>query len=216
VPQATIDSIEAALFAQLATLLATASPTPGPFAHLARFAIERGAADTRTEHRGALAPQGKVPAALLAFEREQFRAEVDTSHLRRVTTIGRSTWQVWVVASELGGDAAAVKGGATTGVYALASAVCAALAGLPIADTHRGHRVELLDVSAAVARRGQYIAVARVASERLVESVALPDDSVPLTGIDADLNLVDADGADPTLDGAGTPFAQLSADTTDP
>ncbi len=207
-PQATLDSTEAALYAQLGTLLATAVPA-GPFAHLARFAIERGAADTRTEHRGALAPQGRTPAVLLAFERETFRADVETSHLRRVTHVGRSVWQVWVVASELRGDDAATKGSSTTGVYALVSAVTAALAGLAIADTYRGHRVELLDASAAVARRGQYLSVVRVASERLVESVAIVDDSVDLLGIDGDVNLM-PDSGDAF---SPNPFGEFDADT---
>ncbi len=202
---ATLDSIDESLFAAVSGLLATAMPA-GPFAQATRFVGEGGVAADR---RVALAPGSNVPAVMLAFERETFRAETRTNGGDLVVTVGRSTWRLFVVASDLRGDAAAVKGSASTGVFALTSAVTAAVAGLPIAGTYRNRRAELLDAVPAIVRRGEYVWVVRVAVERALESVPETDTSVDLLGIDADVNLTG------TADDPPSPFEldQFTADT---
>jgi hypothetical protein len=181
-PAATLDTIEAVLFAQLETLLATATPA-GPLARVARFAGEIGR--DRAVDAAAL---GVTPAALLAFESEAPEEAIDVAGGPAAFVL-RSTWRVYVVASELRGHDEAVKGSSTTGVYSLVHQVQAKLAGLVIDGLWHSGRVDLLDARPFYVTRGTYVYVVRVAAQRELAAVAQADTSSPLAQIDGDLNL---------------------------
>jgi hypothetical protein len=204
---ASLDDIEAGLFAALGTLLETALPA-GPFKQTLRFAGEPQ--QQGRDKRVPLAPQGRVPAAMLAFEREVYAADAHTLGKKPTGFVGTSTWRVFVVASELRGDDAATKGSVTTGVLALASAVIAATAGLAIAGLYRGSRVELIDTVPLVVQRGQYVWLVRLAAARFVDRVQV-DTSVALERIDIDVNKrPEGDAAFPN------PLDRAQVDTTAP
>jgi hypothetical protein len=200
---ATLATIEAALFARLQTRLATASPA-GPFATVDRLAVDNG---STLDVRSTLAPLGVVPAALLAFEGETYAPEATTLNRHVTSWVGRSTWRILVIASDLRGDPTAATA-ATTGLYALVSDVTAALAGLPIADTWHRHRAMLLDTRPLSVARGQYVYQVRLAVERALESVPFAAVTQALLGIDGDVN------QQGTADAATNPLVEFDASTT--
>jgi hypothetical protein len=198
---ATLDTIDAALFAQLATLLTTASPG-GPLAQVLRYAGTTGA-----DKGVPVAPQGVVPAAMLALEGEDYDVAVGHSGQHPALFVATSTWRVFVVTSELRGHAAAVKGSATTGAYAIATAVAGALAGLVIDGLYRGGGVTLRGLRPVHVKPGQYVYLLRLEAARAIEAVTPADDSVDLEGIDGDVNLKSL------ADTAPNPLVEFDADT---
>jgi hypothetical protein len=182
---ATLDTVEAAAFTQLETLLATASPA-GPFAQVVRFA-----SDTPRETTVPKEARGATPAILLAHERDVFSVESDGEFLGQGQTafVATSTWRVFVIASELRGHDPAVKGSSTTGVYSLVSQVLGALAGLVIADLYQSERLVILDAQPVRVKPGEYVWLVRVSARYEVCSVAPEDESVDMTRIDGDINL---------------------------
>jgi hypothetical protein len=201
---ATLDDIAAALYTQLATLLATATPTAGPFKHVEHFASET--VRDRTVPKGGM---GSTPAALLAFERETYEPDEESLAQGALGFIGTSVWRIFVVASEVRGHVQALRGASTTGVYTLDSRVIAAVAGLAIAGLYDSSRVMLVDSTPARVKPGEYVHVVRVSARRFVDVVERADDSVDLDGIDADINL----GGTPDGE-APNPLTQFQADTT--
>jgi hypothetical protein len=177
--------------------------------------LARYASQTPQERSVALEPKGGTPALMLAHERESFdiTAGVRTLALDTASLVATSTWRVFVAASELRGHAQAVKGSsspAVTGVYALVSAVIAALAGLPIAGLYGSERLHLVDAQPVRVARGEYVWLVRVSARYEVCAVPYTDDSEDLLEIAGGVNVADADeGA------AGVPVTEFTADTAE-
>lgn len=200
---ASLDDIEAAIFLALERMKAT----DGPFATVDRFhgELQSRAADGRA----AKAALGAMPAAMFAFERETYARAAKTLALQQTTFVGTSIWRVFVCASELGGDAIAVKGGATTlGLHALVSMVVAACGGLAVDGLYRAERVNVLDAAPVRSRRGEYVTLVRLSARREIEAAEVEDDTLPLNEIDAD---VDVYGE---TDAAAVPIVVFKADTS--
>lgn len=201
--QATIDGIDAAIVTQLNTLLTTASPA-GPLVTVERYAGEI----VRNQNPG-VQILSRTPAALLALEGEQYAADdrVETLRLGTVAFVGRSTWRVYVVASELRGHDEAVKGSSTTGLYSLLTQVVSKLAGLVIPGLYQTNRLEILDIRPHFIKPGSYIYLVRVAADREISAVTPAVTTNPLT-IQADLNLTPSQG-DP-IPAAANPLARIT------
>lgn len=198
---ADLDSIEAAIYTQLATLLTTAVPA-GPLLRVGRFAGEPS-----RDRRVSTDMLGVLPSVALALESDIASDEVAPVGGPRATVM-RCTWRVYVAAVDLRGDASAVKGSSTTGVYSLLSQVQARLSGLVITDLWRGGRLRHVDTKPYYVTRGAYVYVQRYAALYEQASVEPVDTTPDITEIRGDVNLVDI-GDDPT-----NPAAQFDADTT--
>jgi len=190
---ATLDQVEAALFAALGALV-SATPTQAvPFRHCRRYAGEVTAELMNDVERGLydLAPE-QFPAALLAWEGEDpvgtNGALVETdSHA--IEVVGRSLWRVYVVVRDLRGDEEALKGtlAGQPGALLCAHVVKKALAGLVIPGLHDHNVVRWIGSRPyVIARRTAYVYAVRFSADTaLDESTAEenPVPGVPLRGV---------------------------------
>jgi hypothetical protein len=194
-PEATRESIRAALYARLQTKLVASG---GPFASVHHRAEGRGQ-ERALDREVVLLPTGSLPAAILGFERETFAPEVETLAAAD-SYVGTSVWRVYVVVSELRGHAEAIEGSgetASAGVDDCVTAIETALAGFAIANLYPNPRVRLIDSAPASSKSGQYVHVVRVSAQRCVDADDIPETVLPFTGVDADLHL---EGVDPEDD----------------
>lgn len=127
---ASLDAIEAALFARLQTLAANGASlsASAPFRTVARWAGEATQDDVDAGHLGV------CPSALLAYEGSQVVAQGDRQYVETlghdVEVVERHLFRVYVTVADTRGPAATVKGGTgTPGIYACTQAVAEALAG---------------------------------------------------------------------------------------
>ncbi len=186
-PNATDESVEAALFARLLTLKkhppVTAPATPaGPFVHVERYGGEATAAGVDERF------VGKLPAALLAFEESVATggadgAEVDTI-LHDLEVVQRITWRVYVAVADARGDRAGVVGYAgQPGVLELCRRVKQALVGLRIPGLHGRDVVRFAGQKPWSIRTGlHYVHIVRFTTLVPLDGAddALPDDATPL------------------------------------
>lgn len=184
---ATLDQIDAALYAQLGTLVTSTPSATQPFRHLRRFAgevtmdlvqhIEQGLYDLKPEEH---------PAAFFAFEGEEPLGDggiyrQDGPQL--VQIVGRTFWRVYVVVRDLRGDDDALKGvlAGQPGALVCAQRVTESLAGLQIAGLFEGAGVRWLGTRPwLIARRTAYVYVARFAADtELPDPTTTPTPGTP-------------------------------------
>lgn len=207
---ATLAQIDAALFTALSTLLTdvTTGPTDArPFALVGRYA-------GRWTAEGVLAQCGALyPACLLRWPGEDAARTVQTQGYGG-EDVGRGRWHVLVVLQEPRAIDDAVQGAAgVPGALTLIGQVIGACNRLFVDGLWQGRAVRYL-------RAGEYeplvhlgVAYAyEVVFEALRETEAADppaDDSVPLVGIDGDVNLL-PDSGDAF---SPNPFGEFDADT---
>jgi hypothetical protein len=182
VSDATLESIEAALFTKLLTL------KPGTFKCVGRFDGDA------TQEALAQACNGVTPAALLSCESDEPIAgtAVETLVQGTVGQESRATWRVLVILEEPRGDAQAVQTvGTKPGFLALQKAVREALAGLEIEGltgdgvaTYAGSRRTRTDHGML------YVRELRFRTDYPSDPAEPAITGAPLDRIDADLNLV--------------------------
>lgn len=192
---ATLDAIEAALFARLQTLATNgAAPTTSvPFRTVARWAGEVTAEDIDEAHLGV------CPSALLAYEGSQAVAAGDRQYVHTmghdVEVVERHLFRVYVTVQDSRGDAATVKGGTgTPGIYACTQAVAEALAGYRVAGLLGGGVIALVERTPWRIERG----ASRTDLVRFAALAALPDAAETLPGnpmsrVDASVRHEEAD-----------------------
>lgn len=192
---ATIDSIEDALFAQLATL------APTTFKFVGRFAGEP------SQERLSEATTGITPAALLTIESDEpiVGTEVNTLVGGLVSQDSRAIWRVLIVLEDPRGDTEAAKtAGTQLGYLALAKAVRAALSGLEIEGLVDMDVVRYAGIRPVRIDHGMlYVHAARFRTDYPSDLIDAPLTGTPLEQIDLDIDLVDTDG-DPQ-----NPLAQI-------
>lgn len=200
---ATLDEIEAAIFARLQTLreLGATPTTSVPFRTVDRWAGEVTADDV---DEGLL---GVSPSALLAHEGSTTITRGEQQYVETlghdVEVVERHAFRVYVTVADTRGDTATVKGGtATPGIYACTQAVAEVLAGYRIAGLLDGGVVALVERRPWRIRRGE----SRTDLVRVVALSALPDTTedlpgAPMTRLDAHVNdsAADVDGETVTL-----------------
>lgn len=190
---ASLDAIEAAIYAALGTLVAATPTSSAPFRHLRRYAgevtqdlaaqIERGLYDLTPE---------QLPAALLAWVKDEPLGQ-NGAYVEEpggaIQVVSRSTWRVYVVVRDLRGDEAALKGtlAGQPGQLLCAECVKRGLAGLHIDGLFENRGLRWLGSSPwVIARRTAYIcALSFGADAELPESSAEdnPTPGVPLAGV---------------------------------
>ena len=194
---ATLDAIETALFARLATLKKSATPA-GPFVLVDRWAGQA------TQQEGVdEATLGKAPAALLAYESSATEgpggAEAETI-LDEAETIERHSFRVYVTVQDTRGDEKTLKGTTgQTGALACVHAVKTALTALAI--TNVNEPVRLVGSQPWLIDRGiqqTYVVrfVVRAVLDTSVTEVAAEPAAVPLetmTGTNGPDGAVDLD-----------------------
>jgi hypothetical protein len=177
---ATLETIEAALFAALESLRVSATPS-GPFVVVDRYAGEVTVAGIEA------AILGKSPSALLAFEGSApiggEGAFVDTI-LHDIEIVERAVWRIYVSVLDTRSVAAAQNGTiGQPGVLRCARHVKKALVGLRIPGLHAGDLVRLTEHKPWSIKRGAHIAhlirVSTLSRVDLVETAA-PPGAVPL------------------------------------
>lgn len=125
---ATLDAIETALFARLATLKKSATPA-GPF-----VLVDRWAGQVTQQEDVDEATLGKAPAALLAYDSSSTESASTETILDEAETVERHVFRVYVTVQDTRGDQKALKGTTgQTGALACVHAVKAALTALGIA-----------------------------------------------------------------------------------
>lgn len=173
---ASLDAIETALFARLATLKKSATPA-GPFTLLDRWAGQVTQQDGVEETTLA-----KAPAALLAYESSVTEgaggADVETI-LDEAETIERHLFRVYVTVQDTRGDAKTLKGTTgQTGALACVHAVKQALTGLAI--TNVGDPVRLVGSQPWRVERGiQHTYVVRFSVRALLDTSITEDLAEP-------------------------------------
>lgn len=197
---ADLESIESAVFS---SLLALRDDAGGPFVSVERFAGENTSQDAQLATAAALSG---TPSILLAWAKEDFVEEQggDTLVEHDRVFIGTSFWRVFVTHTEFAGFDEAVEGqGGTSGILGLVSLVEKRLSGLPIPGLYLD--AGLVPVTAAPARMkvGQYISVITFKARRVLIATDLPDDFVPFTGLQGEIDL---DGISDPDDGLVVPF----------
>lgn len=196
---ATIDSIDAALFAALVPLRKSGG---GPFAAVERWAGELPAVDATHAETAA-----RSPAALLAFDGE--RTQIASETLGGSEVLGTSRWSVLVTVQDPRGATQSLKGTVSVpGLYALFSAVQAALNNLDIPGLAHPGRVVVVETRVLRMIPGVML-VGRVTleAERVLDDAPpAADTSVPLESIHGNVNLEPHDE---------NPFTAFVADTTD-
>ncbi len=163
---ATLDAIETALFARLATLKKSATPA-GPFTLVDRWAGQV----TQLEGVDA-ATLGKAPAALLAYESSATEGASFESILDEAETIERHLFRVYVTVQDTRGDEKTLKGTTgQTGALACVHSVKAALTALGI--TNVSEPVRLVGSQPWLIDRGvQQTYVVRFAVRALLDTTA--------------------------------------------
>lgn len=202
---ATLDSIAAAILAQLQTLLETAAPA-GPLKQAVMYAGDS------TRDRGTEAKSfGVTPAAMLAFESELPEGVVETAAQGVISTILRSTWRVFVIVNETRGHAEA-----TNTVLECVAAVQGALTGLKITGLYQRERLRFVDVRAAYVKNGTYIYLARFSAlAEQVSTTTSPTEttSEPLETVIGTINDVPVDPGDDGLTKIVTPDPIVAGQT---
>lgn len=188
---ATLASIEAAVNTALAATLATATPTPGPFA-----AVRRWLGEVRAMGRGVTLDRvalGQLPACLLEWQGETADNDVQTT-AAVIETRGKVALRAWVVQLDVRGPDALVAGGTaptSVGIAACVDAVVAALNGLEIAGLLRSEVLRYKGCAQRLADVQTY-AVYEVTFEaqRSVPTVTPADTSHAMTDLTGDANIV--------------------------
>lgn len=180
---ATLDSIEDALFTALESLL---KKNGGTVATVARYAgqvtAKRGVDDVTL---------GAAPALLLACPGgEASETESRETLLEGVgEVVDRDTWLVYVIVADARGDEAAVKGATgQSGLYRLISLVQRTLHGLEIDGLFQGHPVRYANWRwhDATVAGSQYVAVVRFLTDIAIDAPdSLEDATAQPLSIDA-------------------------------
>lgn len=170
---ATLDAIDTALFARLATLKKSATPA-GPFTLIDRWAgqvTQQEGVDETT--------LGKAPAALLAYESSTTESASGETILDEAETIERHLFRVYVTVQDTRGDQKTLKGTTgQTGALACVHAVKAALTGLAITDA--GEPVRLVGSQPWLVERGvQHTYVVRFSVRAVLDTTATESASEP-------------------------------------
>lgn len=169
---ATLDAIEAALYAALGGLVNATPSATQPFRHLRRYAgeITRDLVEAIEQGTYDLKPT-EFPAAFLAFEGEEPLGDggiyrQDGPQL--VQIVARTFWRVYVVVRDLRGDEEALKGvlAGQPGALLCAQRVTEALAGLQITGLFEASGVRWLGTRPwVIARRTAYVYAVRFAAD---------------------------------------------------
>ena len=169
---ATLDAIDAALYAALGGLVNATPSSAQPFRHLRRYAgeITRDLVEAIEQGTYDLKPT-ELPAAFLAFEGEE---PLGADGIYRqdgpqlVQIVARSLWRVYVVVRDLRGDEQALKGvlAGQPGALVCAQRVTEALAGLQITGLFEAGGVRWLGTRPwVIARRTAYVYAVRFAAD---------------------------------------------------
>ena len=199
---ATLASIDAALYTALATLVATPLTTSAPFGSLIRFV---------GPVPGEGLPAAKFPCVALRFDEETADFDVDTVADAESRSV--ATWSVLVQVTDPQdidrGMVGTGAGAGQTGILRLVVTVQGALNALVLEGAYRGRRLKYTGTRPeAIVRNGVYVYAVKFAARLLPPLAPTPDDSHDLDEVRADVNLEDTDDAAPN------PVVQFIADTT--
>jgi hypothetical protein len=199
---ATLASIDAALYAALATLVATPLTTSAPFGSLIRFV---------GPVPGEGLPASKFPCVALRFDEET--ADFDVDVLADAESRSVATWSALVQVTDPQDIDRGMVGNGTgagqTGILRLVVAVQGALNALVIEGAYRGRRIKYTGTRAeAIVRNGVYVFAVKFAARLLPPLAPTPDDSHDIDEVRADVNL------EGTTDAAPNPVVQIISDTT--
>lgn len=192
-------TIEASLFAQLETLLTTASPG-GYVVAVARVAGDR-------ESQAKLEAASMVGDNLVALVQDR-SAPADAIHNSRGAsqqTLIAARWRVRVLVRNTASIDAALSD-ANSGVYALQDAVIGALIGFKAAGLQRNERVRFVGTETLLHKPGRFIATVIVETRYAIqapEPVTTTEEPLLIHG---DVNLI------PAADTAPNPLTEVEAE----
>lgn len=192
-------TIEASLFAQLETLLTTASPG-GYVVAVARVAGDR-------ESQAKLEAASMVGDNLVALVQDR-SAPADAIHNSRGAsqqTLIAARWRVRVLVRNTASVDAALSD-ANSGVYALQDAVIGALVGFKAAGLQRNERVRFVGTEPLLHKPGRFIATVIVETRYAIqapEPVTTTEEPLLIHG---DINLI------PAADTAPNPLTEVEAE----
>lgn len=192
ITDATLDTIDAALFTALAALQAVGATLSAatPFR-----VVDRWYGAVSDKDGLATFVLDKLPCAVLALASDAGDNDAETL-AGEAETRGRTAWVVFVAADDPRGPSQLLKGSGTVGVYAMLDAVLAALNGLAVDNLLRATRVRWVSTVPVSQRQGVgTVHGLTFRTDRSVATVTYPDATVPLTsvGTPGDLNLYDGD-----------------------
>lgn len=203
---ATIEAIEAAVFARLQTLSRAANPA-NPFVLVDRWAGEitkEGGVDEQT--------LGKSPSALLAFDSAlpegEDGAEVETIG-RDLQVVEKHVFRVYVTVRDERSVAKATQGATgQPGVLRCARLVKEALAGVAVADLFAGDVVRLVDHRPWSVQRGHhYTHLLRFSARASLPPTDDPTPGVPFAGLVAHVT-----DSEPDEEGDRQPLAEVQVE----
>ena len=189
-----LDALETAVYSALAPLAASATPTPGPFRYVGRWAGEvRDRAGTLSLDEAAV---GRNPALFLQWEGEEARQSFEgLEGAGSVETRGEVSLVAWIVVHDTRGPERLVKGATNTrGAGYLVDQLLGRLNALEITSggspalyrsttlRYVRHRHRLADPAAYLVTEVRFVAV------RSVPTVAVTDTTRDLLGLDGDVN----------------------------
>jgi hypothetical protein len=194
-------TIEASLFAQLETLLTTASPG-GYVAAVARVAGDR-------ESQAKLEAAALVSDNLVAIGRERSspirREGVSTLAGASSRTVSLTRWRVKVLVRDLRAQADVLTA-ENTGFYALIDAVTACLEGFEAAGVLPNTRVQFAGDEPDKHKPGRYIATLFFETRHAIDAADSADEGEEPLLVNADVNLEGQEDTEPN------PVAQLSVE----
>lgn len=196
-----LDSIDTAAYAALAALGASATPA-GPFAHVGRYVGQVTVLGGRVSlSREALA---RVPAVLWQWEGERAYNDFEAQEGDR-ESVGVVQFTAWIVVGDARSTELLVKGGTNTpGPTALCDVVLSALNGLQLAGMLRHHRLDWVGTK-NYATGTAHVSELRFEARRAAPTAAEATQGVPLTRLDADINLDPEPGDNPLTQFRSTP-----------
>jgi len=199
---ATLAQIDAALYAALTPLLCTGTSGPSdskPFASLDRFAGDLNEDTIRQTC-------AQFPACLLRYDGEAAVRDIDVDSGDSEER-GAAQWTVLVAVEDPRSVTDGVVGATgVPGALSCIGLVLTACNALLVSGLWRWRRVRYVDTRPLLVRRGAlYVYGVRFEALRAVEQATPTDTSVPITELDADVNLVAPTGGDPPTN----PVAQL-------
>lgn len=178
---ATLATIRAAITTALTALVSATEPQPsGTLNAVMQWTGEIN----RTQPLVDLDALGRVPAALVALGRESYSANVSTL-TGEVELLGVSEWVVFIACNNPLEPTAV-----TTAMDALLSAVVNALAELPITGLYGNSRCKLADLRPYRVRPGTQVYALTLRAVREINAVAFADNSVALSDVQGEENLV--------------------------
>ena len=187
---ATLDSVDRAIFETLQGLLASSGG--GPFQSVIRYSGETTGRDKQLVQ----ATLGVTPAVMLAWEGWGDGEEIDDTLLtQQGAFVMPSVWRVFVVHSELAGHDEAVTGQIDSpGILGLVQRVTIALAGLSIPGLYNGSRLIPKKGMPVHVKPGEYVCMSRFLANLFLDGTSLPDASKEFDGVTGGIHLVEEVG----------------------